>query len=330
MENKNSLYWSISPLLSHNCLFNFVIGGRSTGKTFAAKKWAINSFLNKGHEFCYVRRYKDSDMKYIGQFFDDIAPYFPDHYLCCDGERFIIDDQTAGWAIPLSTSISLKSTAFPNVQSIIFDEFIIEKGKQHYLKNEVETLLDLYVTIARERDVKLICLSNALSITNPYFQYFDLEVPYNGNFWKNGELLVEMVHVDGFIERRKKSRFGQVIRGTRYERYSIENEFLLDNPEFIQKRSADASIYCGLMCMGVLYGVWVSRKEALLYISEKCPDTVPISYSLTLEDHTPNRLYAGKSKPWPIRQIESYFELGRVRFENQNTKNVMLSILKLG
>lgn len=269
-------------------------------------------------------------MKYISQFFEDIAPYFPDHHMACDGERFIIDDQTAGWAIPLSTSISLKSTAFPFVDIIIFDEFIIEKGKQHYLPNEVETLLDLYVTIARERDVVIMFLSNALSITNPYFNYFKLQVPYQSQFWRKGEIIVEMVQVDGFIERRKQSRFGSVIRGTRYERYSIENEFLLDNPEFIGKRPSNSTIYCGLFCEGVQYGVWVSKSEGLLYISPKCPDNVSPNYALTVNDHTVNKLYAGKNKPWPIRQICAYFELGAVRFENQQTKNVMLSILKLG
>ena len=38
-------------------------------------------------------------------------------------------------------------TPYPKVTTIIFDEFIIETGTIHYLKDEVKALLDFYSTV---------------------------------------------------------------------------------------------------------------------------------------------------------------------------------------
>ena len=48
-----------------------------------------------------------------------------------------------GYALALSTSNILKSTSFDGVTTIIFDEFIIDKGCYHYLQNEVESMLEM-------------------------------------------------------------------------------------------------------------------------------------------------------------------------------------------
>ncbi len=56
---------------------------------------------------------------------------------------------------------------------------MIDKGSYHYLQNEVTQLLDVIETVARLRDIRVIFLGNAISITNPYFTYFNLSLPYN-------------------------------------------------------------------------------------------------------------------------------------------------------
>ena len=43
-------------------------------------------------------------------------------------------------SLALSTSAQHKSTPYPKVTTIIFDEFIIETGTIHYLKDEVKAL----------------------------------------------------------------------------------------------------------------------------------------------------------------------------------------------
>ena len=39
------MWYDISKTLSYNALFNFVIGARGVGKTYAFKRWAIKDFL---------------------------------------------------------------------------------------------------------------------------------------------------------------------------------------------------------------------------------------------------------------------------------------------
>lgn len=170
------MYWDINKSLSYNALFNFIIGARGVGKSYGAKKLAIQNFLKKGKQFVYVRRYKE-ELKKINKFFDDIKGEFPEHEFKVSPPNFIIDNKIAGTAIPLSTAKIEKSTPYPNVTFIIFDEFILDKGYHHYLPDEVTNFLELYSTVSRSRDVIVYFLSNALSITNPYFIYFNLSLP---------------------------------------------------------------------------------------------------------------------------------------------------------
>lgn len=98
-----------------------------------------------------------------------------------------------GFAIPLSTANILKSSTFENVDTIIFDEFLITRSTYHYLQNEVIQFAELLETIIRLRpNIKILMLGNAISITNPYFDFFRLTLPYNSQFklFKDGLILV--------------------------------------------------------------------------------------------------------------------------------------------
>lgn len=322
-------FWDISKCLSYNKLFNFIIGGRGTGKTYGAKKFAINRFLKYGEQFAYVRRYESSDLARIDQIFDDIAEEFPGHSLSVCGHDFYIDSKLAGYAIPLSTSKTLKSVPFPLVETIIFDEFIIENTTQRYLKNEVETFLELYSTIARERDVRVLFLSNALSISNPYFEYWELSLPYGKNIALKDEILLELVEVDGFTDRREKSRFGKLIAGTRYGNYAISNQFLLDDPTFIEKKPGTAEYFFTAVYHDNKYGFWMDKQTGCIYISRHFQENYPVEYALTTKDHKKNTLLAGSLKPRCLKMVSTAFSYGAVRFEDQKTKNIMVDILRL-
>ena len=52
-------YWKIDRIKSHDRLFNFVIGGRGIGKTYACKHEGIKRYLASGEQFIYLRRYKE-------------------------------------------------------------------------------------------------------------------------------------------------------------------------------------------------------------------------------------------------------------------------------
>lgn len=167
------MWYDINKTLSYNCLFNFVVGQRGVGKTYAAKKKAIKNYINKGEQFVYLRRY-DTEIKasQMEKFFDDILCEFTDHSFGYVSGKFYIDEHVAGYAISLSRAAQYKSVPFPDVTLIIFDEFIIDRGLIRYLPNEVITFSEMYSTIARLRDVIVLFLSNAITFTNPYFLFF--------------------------------------------------------------------------------------------------------------------------------------------------------------
>lgn len=322
------MYWDPYKTLSYNCLFNFIIGGRGIGKTYGAKRVAIRNFLKDGRQFVYVRRYS-KELKKADKFFDDIKKEFPDNKLTVKKPYFYIDDKLAGTSMALSTAKIEKSTPFPEVSLIIFDEFILDQGVYHYLADEVTNFLELYSTIARSRDVIVLFLSNALSVTNPYFIYFDLQVPYKSNIRAKNDILLEICDSKEYAEKMSQTRFGKIIAGSDYARYSVDNEFLRDNDTFIGKKTSKSSYLFTLYYKGKNYGVWIDYNGGLMYVSEDIQKTCPLIYSITLEDHQPNTLLLKGAKSSLIKLFINNYKLGVVRFESINIKNICNEIIKL-
>ena len=232
------MYYNYNKIRSYNALFNFIISNRGGGKSYGAKEMVIKNFLKRGEQFVYVRRYKAEIKEIQKTLFSDIQEKFPNTDFKIDGSTVYINNKPAGYLIPLSVSQKFKSSSYPLVTTIVFDEFIVDKGHIHYLTNEVEVFLDLFETIARSRNnVKAFFLANNVTIVNPYFVYFNC-IPKNGERFtiaKNGQIVVEMFTDSTFIEMKKKTNFGQLIDGTRYGDYAIENKSLRDSDTFVVK-----------------------------------------------------------------------------------------------
>lgn len=241
-------YYNYDKIISYNAMLNFLVGERGVGKSFGAKKFVINDFLKRGHEFVYIRRY-DNELKKalpkIPDFFDDInkANLFKNHTLYCKSKKFYCDDNVFGYAMRLTEAQDLKGSTFTNVQTIIFDEFIIEKSRRTYLPNEVNTFLGVIESIARTRNIRVFLLGNAVSNINPYYLYFDLKNPYNSDIqtFKNGLILVQHMQNKAYQDAKAKTRFGQLVAGTEYSNYAINNQFMSDSDNnFIEKKQGTA------------------------------------------------------------------------------------------
>lgn len=329
-KEKQSMFWDINKSLSYNCLFNFIVGNRGGGKTYGAKKYCIDKFLRYEEEFVYLRRYKE-EIKNIKNFFDDIEGAYPDHKFKVRGRDILIDDCVAGHVVTLSTAKISKSVSYSNVSTIVFDEFILDKGYYHYLPDEVTYFLDLYETIARMRDnVKVFFLSNALTITNPYFLYFKIKIPYNKTISHKGDILIEMVQNKAYIDAKKNTRFGKMIQGTAYGNYAINNEFFRDDKTFVEKKTGDCKYYFGFKYMNTKYGVWLAIDEGKIYVSNDYEPKFPIMYALTKADHNANTLLIDSIKRTrPFNFFLKNFQMGNVYFESVNIKNVCYEVLRL-
>ena len=93
-----------------------------------------------------------------------------------EGEPF---GRPLGYCIALSIASEVKGFDMSECDIMIFDEFI-PKQYERIKRNEGDALLDIYETIRRDRlkrgreDLKLICLANATSISNPTFMTLEV------------------------------------------------------------------------------------------------------------------------------------------------------------
>ena len=330
------MFYDFNKLLSYNALLNFVIGERGVGKSFGAKKFVISDYLKTGNEFVYIRRYKtELDNAYEG-FFDQLQNegLFLNHQFRITSskkkiDKFYCDKEVCGYGIPLSTANILKSASFPKVKTLIFDEFLIDNGTYHYLRNEVIQFLDVIETIARLRDVRVILLGNAITISNPYFDFFKLSLPYNSEFktFKNGTIVVNYIKNEAYREKKKSTRFGQLIDGTEYGEYAIDNAFLRDNDSFIAKRDKDARVYSTIVLKGEKYGIWRNWKTGFVYISKDFEPSNPCVFAFDINDHTENTIYTkARNSTWFSPVLNAY-KMGCLFFESQKIKNDFTSII---
>lgn len=332
MIEKN-IYWDITPSLSYNALFNFIVGARSAGKTFGAKQWAIKDFLKNKKEFIYLRRYK-TELKTIKNFFNDIAFLFPECEFLVKPPNFYINGKLAGTAIALTTSKIEKSTSFPNVNKIIFDEFIIENtGAYRYLKDEITNFFETYSTIARLRDdVRVYFLSNALSITNPYFTYFDVKLNLNPNksngIWYKNDILTQVIDNEDFKQYASERRFGKLIKNTSYGNYAINNNFLLDNNYFIGRKEASAKCMFIIIYQGEIFGFWWDFYTSNITVSKDIDPSCKNKFTMSLENLEPNiQLIKSKNNLWDY--FLKIFQKGQAKFESIDIKNKIISLIKL-
>lgn len=322
------MWYDGNKTLSYNALYNFIIGNRGCGKTYWAKKWAIKDFLKSGQQFIYVRRF-ETEFTANRRFFTAHYDEFPDTGFSVNGMEYRINDQPAGYGLSLSKANVQKSLTFNDVNKIIFDEFIIDKGYYHYLPNEVEAFLNLYETIARMREnVRVFFLSNSITMINPYFLYFDLSMPKGKTIHKKGDLLIELVQNQEFIEAKKKTRFGKLIEGTSYSKYAIENTFLRDTTEFVRSRPPRCHPYFNVNWKSEILSVWADTEDNL-YITEGLANDKPL-FALKKDDHDESSLLISQFRSsYYFKYLIEAFENGRLFFTNVKCKNISLEMFSL-
>ena len=333
------MYYDYDKLLSREFLIAFVIAERGLGKTFGAKKAVLNRWLktNGGEEFMYVRRYKTELDSSLATFWSDLQAngYFEEHELKVKKSKlltkFTCDGKVCGYAVPLSTSNILKSTAFPKVKYIIFDEYLLQLGGTYrYLKNEMNLFLDLIETVFRLRDGKVLMLGNSIgTFSSPYFTYWNLDISDGREFktYKDGSILVHYAKNTEYREVKRKTKFGKLIDGTDYGRYAIDNQDVTLNNMFIQKKPEKSSFKALLIINGAKIGVWYSTKDNFLYLSDKYDPNTVNKFALDFNDHTETTIFTSAKENIYFNMCVHAYKYGWLKFENEKVKAIAVTLL---
>ena len=341
----DSVYWSAKLAKSRNAVFNFIVGNRGGGKTFGFLEYAVDNYLKarrrgEKRQFIYMRRYRPELAPLAitkgGSLFDRVAKIaFPSHDFKAEGGVLWCDHEVCGYAVTLAQAPGLKSVNYGDVYDIGFDEFIIDKGSTHYIRGqqEPEIFLDFYQTVDRDEDrTTAWFMANAITEMNPYFNYFGLRMPKPGKFLLFGndnQLMVESVADPELIEKKKHTRFGQLIYGTAYGDYSIENKMLRDSEVFVKKKGVHSLFKCTLRYLGTSIGVWFDPVNGEYYLSDSVDKNCSIVYNVTDEDHQPNQLllHGNRKSPY-IENLKTAYGMGRLFFENKKLAGYWRDIVK--
>lgn len=174
-----------------NSHYYLIYGERSNGKTYSALTYALKK-TKEGEQFAYIRRFgEDIRKKNLITLFsgheannkiaeitngewtsiDYTASKFYYRKTSENGDAEVSKDPI-GFAFDLNSMEHYKSTSFPMVTTIIFDEFMSRSG---YIPNEWILFTNVLSTIIRHRsNVKIIMLGNTVNKYCPYFQEMGL------------------------------------------------------------------------------------------------------------------------------------------------------------
>ena len=311
--NPEEVYYNYSGLLSKNRMVNFVIGMRGGGKSYNFKKYLVKKWLKHGKQFMIIRR-RDSELEMMRKtYFNDVKQEFEDLEFTIKGNVIYINGEEAGYFQALSTATNIRSSSFPLVDTIFFEEFIIENinTTNNYLKNEVIVLFGLCETVFRDRPgVRLIFAANNGGVTNPYFDHFNIRPNPDKRYTVNDKCVVEYYDNPYFIEFKKSRKaFSDIYADTEYEKYAVYNQTLFDVGErFIKKKPSTAYYYFGINYNGEDYSFWCDMGSDEYYVCKGADKTHMYYFAVTDSDHweQTQRLKSFKRHPRVQRAVLAY------------------------
>ena len=262
-------WYNPQKMLSYNQYLNFVIGGRGIGKTFAIKKHLLKRFIEKGHQFIYLRRNKseldriDKDkfftIELLKQVFEDFEILSSDaskihtriefkasnmdkevNTLVLSTTKVILNGQIVCYMKSLSTWVDLKGSEYDEVMSIMYDEVLIDpSSKKRYLDNEVEALLNFIFSVFRRRKgCHVYLLSNAGNFNNPYFAFLKFYDDNGKRFYhlKEYATLIEFPPNSAFeTDEDKQIGFFKLLSKSKIYESVANNEFQIKSDKNITK-----------------------------------------------------------------------------------------------
>lgn len=186
-------FYSPDEIDSYHAHYNIIFGKRSNGKTYSILKKIVKNYWENGKRGAYLRRYREDFRGKRGEsLFNSLVAngyiseltegrwttikYYSDRWYLANYDeetgRLIPDSEPFCYGFSLASMEHDKSTSYPDITIVAFDEFISRYG---YLPDEFVTFMNVLSTIIRQRnDVVIYMLGNTVNKYCPYFKEMGL------------------------------------------------------------------------------------------------------------------------------------------------------------
>lgn len=187
MSKVKKTYYDISKVLLTLAHYIILLGQRSNGKSYQAKKTVLEEVYKTGRKFVYLRRWlADIKTRAIESYFGD-APIKKitngeyDRVVAWNGFLYFasVDEngnvkkgKEIGRYCALNEYERYKSQTFIDYAYILYEEFITDAT---YLNDEPRLLQQFVSTVARNERITVLLIGNTLSRVCPYFHEWCLE-----------------------------------------------------------------------------------------------------------------------------------------------------------
>lgn len=331
------------------------VTNRSAGKTVSTHDLLVEQALN-GELFVVFYRHKQ-ELSNSSIQFNDILELYPRKYKdiieivdkpaaarCIrkyianikiadeNGEEYI-EKRLLGYCVSMFDADEVKkySAIFSKVKWIYMDEFQIESGR--YLRNEMNTFQSLYRSIARggghaARDVRVILLSNDVTLINPYFIYYNIPKRLKPNTRKlrgDGWLLIYE-----FNEQAAKQMAENVVNktfaDTRYHKYSCGLAQLVSTNAFIETPQGKSRYLFTIEYDDKRYGFRYYQSSELMHVSKKIDPSCKTIFVFKDGDVDLNKMIMRRnSQIW--KNIAFHYDSNCLRFQDEDCKSMMFDLL---
>lgn len=314
---------------------------RSAGKTTYFNRMLVNRYKKYGEKFILLYRFNYELTECADKFFKEIGRLFFKDDVMTEKKHangiyveLFLNDKPCGYCISLNFADQLKkySHLLADASSMLFDEFQSETN--HYCPNEVEKLLSIHTSIARGggeqvKRLPVYMISNAVSIINPYYMVLGIadRLQKDTKYLRGEGWVLEQGFYENVSKEQCNSAFNRAFSQSKYVQYASENVYLLDGACMIEKMKGNSEYVATVYAGGKHYGIRNFVDDGILYIDNSADETYRIKFSIT-----PSEQDGGyeliTTQHYMFYTLKQYFTKGRVRFKNQECKQVFFTLLK--
>lgn len=329
-------FLNVKDVLDEGFFINMIVAGRNSGKTYSSVETVAKEAMKEIDEeinvskstFIYVRRNNANclDTAKDNLFLKQRYPIY------CKGNEYFKgkgrDAPLMGLAIPLS-SVRSRGFEIPNLRYVFFDEFTVNMGYR-YLKNEFFIFADFLESVCRLSErVQVIMTGNSGNFYNPYIIGWNINCPFDQKRWSDRERSITFRnYVDNeFMEQRNNSPVAKLFKGTVYDEWAGQNQFVENTFYNVEKLPQKTKPYFYFMYGTIKFLFSYSQVTCKMYISFNNSNmNIPL-FQFNKENIQENMILFNSGNSF-IRLLRHYFTYGRLCYVSEKVKYAFLPILQ--